>query len=175
MATSSLVRPPSASPIVRSLSKPPVSAHNSRNARVRSRRPETPICRRFCILGAADLLLAMQKVEGSNPFSRLKKYTPLRTLVWEDDDGRAWFTVDQPSTQFASFGVPDVSAIGVELDRKLACLLKALGAEVPLAWGINIVFTDGAYYYLVGRERGGKAGIAKLQTAAQHLYNRVHE
>jgi hypothetical protein len=27
----------------------------------------------FCILGAAGLLLAMQKVEGSNPFSRFHK------------------------------------------------------------------------------------------------------
>lgn len=41
MAASSLVRPPSASPIVRTLSKPPVSAHNSRNARVRSTRPDS--------------------------------------------------------------------------------------------------------------------------------------
>ena len=70
MAASSRVRPPSASLIVRSLSKPPVSAHNSWNASVRSTRPDTPICRHFCILGAADLLLAMQKVEGSNPISR---------------------------------------------------------------------------------------------------------
>jgi hypothetical protein len=31
------------------------------------------ICRHFCILGAADLLLAMQKVEGLNPFSRFEK------------------------------------------------------------------------------------------------------
>ena len=43
------VRPPSASPIVCSLSKPPVSPHNSWNASVRSMQPETPICRRFCI------------------------------------------------------------------------------------------------------------------------------
>jgi hypothetical protein len=73
MATSSPVRPPAASLIVRSLSKPPVSAHNSRNESLRSSRKEAPICRRFCIPGAADLLLAMQKVEGSNPFSRFGK------------------------------------------------------------------------------------------------------
>jgi len=40
---------------------------------VPSTRPDMPICRHLCILGAADLLLAMQKVEGSNPFSRSRK------------------------------------------------------------------------------------------------------
>jgi hypothetical protein len=40
--------------------------------------------------------------------------------------------------------------------------------------GINIDFSDGAYYYLVGQERGSKAAIANLNTAARHLYHRVH-
>lgn len=40
--------------------------------------------------------------------------------------------------------------------------------------GINIVFTDGAYYYLVGQERGSTAAVAKLNAAARHLYQRVH-
>jgi hypothetical protein len=80
MAASSLGRPRSASLIVRSLSKPPVSAHNSWNVSARSTRPETPICRHFWILGAADLLLAMQKVEGSNPFSRFVKSLPLQVF-----------------------------------------------------------------------------------------------
>src|SRR5205809_5190389 len=39
----------------------------------------------------------------------------------------------QPSTQFGSFGVPAVAAVGVELDRKLAALLEALRVEVPMA------------------------------------------
>jgi uncharacterized protein (DUF302 family) len=64
---------------------------------------------------------------------RAMLYAPLRTLIWEDRDGRAWFTVDQPSALFRSFHIPGVSAVGVELDRKLAALLEALGAEVPLA------------------------------------------
>jgi hypothetical protein len=64
---------------------------------------------------------------------RAMLYAPLRTVIWEDDDGLAWFTVDQPSMQFASFGIPEVSAIGVELDRKLAALLEALRVEVPMA------------------------------------------
>jgi Domain of unknown function DUF302 len=60
-------------------------------------------------------------------------YAPLRTVIWEDRDERAWFTVDQPSTQFGSLGIPAVSAVGVELDRKLAALLEALRVEVPMA------------------------------------------
>jgi uncharacterized protein (DUF302 family) len=64
---------------------------------------------------------------------RAMLYAPLRTLIWEDAQKRAWFTVDQPSTQFASFGIRAVSAVGVELDRKLAALLEALRVEVPMA------------------------------------------
>jgi uncharacterized protein (DUF302 family) len=60
-------------------------------------------------------------------------YAPLRTVIWEDGHGRAWFTVEQPSTQFASFGIPAVAAVGVELDRKLAALLEALRVDVPMA------------------------------------------
>lgn len=63
---------------------------------------------------------------------RAMLYAPLRTVIWEDGEGRAWFTVDQPSTQFGSFHIPRVSAVGVELDRKLAALLEALGVEVPM-------------------------------------------
>ncbi len=63
---------------------------------------------------------------------RAMLYAPLRTVIWEDAHERAWFTVEQPSTQFASFGIPAVSAVGVELDRKLAALLEALRVEVPM-------------------------------------------
>ena len=65
--------------------------------------------------------------------ARAMLYAPLRTIIWEDQAGQAWFTVDQPSKQFASFGIPEVSAIGIELDRKLAALLESLRVEVPLA------------------------------------------
>jgi hypothetical protein len=64
---------------------------------------------------------------------RAMLYAPLRTVIWEDARGRAWFTVDQPSTQFGSLGILAVSAVGVELDRKLAALLEALRVEVPMA------------------------------------------
>jgi uncharacterized protein (DUF302 family) len=61
---------------------------------------------------------------------RAMLYAPLRTLIWEDPDRHAWFTADQPSTQFASLGIPEIQAVGEDLDRKLALLLAAL--EVPL-------------------------------------------
>ena len=62
---------------------------------------------------------------------RAMLYAPLHTVIWEDSTGEAWFTADQPSTQFASFGIPEVAKVGVELDRKLAVLLEALGVDVP--------------------------------------------
>src|SRR5205823_5201013 len=37
-------------------------------------------------------------------------YAPLRTLVYEDRDGKTYFAIDQPSTRFASFGHPDIAA-----------------------------------------------------------------
>src|ERR1700739_1324405 len=62
---------------------------------------------------------------------RAMLYAPLRTLIWEDRSGHAWFTADQPSTQFASLGIPEVQTVGEKLDRKLALLLAALEVPVP--------------------------------------------
>jgi uncharacterized protein (DUF302 family) len=64
---------------------------------------------------------------------RAMLYAPLRTVIWEDAGERAWFTIEQPSAQFAGFGIDAVSAVGVELDRKLAALLEALRVEVPMS------------------------------------------
>jgi uncharacterized protein (DUF302 family) len=58
-------------------------------------------------------------------------YAPLHTVIWEDHDGNAWFTADQPSTQFGSFDIPEVATVGRELDAKLARLLEALEVEIP--------------------------------------------
>jgi len=58
-------------------------------------------------------------------------YAPLRTTIYEDHDGRVWFAVDQPSTRFSSFGDPEITAVGVELDGKLADLFTTLGVAVP--------------------------------------------
>ena len=62
---------------------------------------------------------------------RAMMYAPLHTVIWEDHEGKAWFTIDQPSAQFQSFGIPDVAKVGVELDHKVAALLGALSVPVP--------------------------------------------
>jgi Domain of unknown function DUF302 len=64
---------------------------------------------------------------------RAMLYAPLHTVIWEHADGSTWFSVDQPSTQFSSFGIPAVNDVGLDLDRKLARLLDALKVEVPEA------------------------------------------
>jgi uncharacterized protein (DUF302 family) len=60
-------------------------------------------------------------------------YAPLRTAIYETADGTTWFSIDQPSTRFSSFGNPAITEVGVELDHKLAALLEHLGAPVPPA------------------------------------------
>jgi hypothetical protein len=61
---------------------------------------------------------------------------------------------------YASFKVPGIpGAAGYSLG----------GA----AGGINIAFTQGEYYYLVGREGGSPHDVAGLNAAARHLYQRV--
>lgn len=72
-----------------------------------------------------------QKMYRYNPAILL--YAPLRTAIVEDADGVTWFTVDQPSTRFSSFGTPEITSVGAELDRKLATLLALLEAPVPAA------------------------------------------
>jgi len=67
--------------------------------------------------------------------ARAMMYAPLHTVISEDHDGTAWFTVDQPSAQFQSFGITEITQVGIELDRKLAVLLEALAVPVPNALG----------------------------------------
>jgi len=62
---------------------------------------------------------------------RAMLYAPLHTVIWEGHDGKAWFSVDQPSTQFSSLGIPAIDEVGIELDRKLAKLLTVLNVEAP--------------------------------------------
>jgi hypothetical protein len=58
-------------------------------------------------------------------------YAPLRTLIYEDLNGKVHFSIDQPSTRFSSFGNDDVAATGKRLDEKLAGLLAHLALPVP--------------------------------------------
>jgi hypothetical protein len=58
-------------------------------------------------------------------------YAPLRTLIYEDLNGRVHFSIDQPGTRFSSFGNDHIAATGKQLDQKLAALLADLGLPVP--------------------------------------------
>jgi hypothetical protein len=58
---------------------------------------------------------------------------------------------------------------------KVTGIPHAVGFSIGGAGGgINIIFSDGASYYLVGQEAGSTAAIANLNAAARHLYHRVH-
>lgn len=58
-------------------------------------------------------------------------YAPLRTAIYESISGRVQFSIDQPSTKFDSFGNPDITRVGTELDVKVAELLKLMSLPVP--------------------------------------------
>lgn len=58
-------------------------------------------------------------------------YAPLRTSIYEDQKDRVWFSIDQPSTRFASFGDPEIAEVGLDLDSKVANLLKTLDLVAP--------------------------------------------
>jgi hypothetical protein len=55
----------------------------------------------------------------------------MRTVIYEDAAERTHFSIDQPSTRFASFGDPRIAAVGLELDTKLAELLRLMSMPVP--------------------------------------------
>jgi len=58
-------------------------------------------------------------------------YAPLRTAIYEDTQGRAHFSVDQPSSKFASFGDTRIAGVGAQLDAKVARLLQLMSLPVP--------------------------------------------
>ena len=53
-------------------------------------------------------------------------YAPLRVVLYENEDGRAVFEYDRPSSLFGQFGDERVTAVARELDAKLeSVLIKA--------------------------------------------------
>ncbi|WP_433132344.1 hypothetical protein ACQPWW_12765 [Micromonospora sp. CA-240977] len=58
-------------------------------------------------------------------------YAPLRTVVSGLADGKARFSIEQPSCAMGSFGVDAIYAVGAELDHEIATLLRHLGITVP--------------------------------------------
>ena len=61
-------------------------------------------------------------------------YAPLRMLVYGDDNGNAVFTMDQPGPAFGSLGIAEVAAVGKDLDRKVANLLRVVGVDAGQAF-----------------------------------------
>lgn len=60
-------------------------------------------------------------------------HAPLRTVIYVDPAGTTQLAVDQPSVCFASYGHPQITAVGEHLDALLAQLLTQLGAPIPAA------------------------------------------
>ena len=56
-------------------------------------------------------------------------YAPLRMLIYSDANGNGVFTMDQPGPAFGSLGIAEVAAVGKDLDRKVANLLRVVGVE----------------------------------------------
>jgi hypothetical protein len=62
-------------------------------------------------------------------------YAPMRTAIYQDAAGRTQLSIDQPSTRYASFGDPRIAVVGLDLDTKLAALLRVLAWPVPSELG----------------------------------------
>jgi uncharacterized protein (DUF302 family) len=62
-------------------------------------------------------------------------YAPLRVLVYSDPGDNAVFTIDQPSSAFASLGIAEVAEVGLGLDRKVANLLRVIGVDPGRSFG----------------------------------------
>ena len=58
-------------------------------------------------------------------------YAPLRTAIYEVTVGHTQLSIDQPSSKFASFGDPRIAEVGVQLDGKVAELLRHMSLPVP--------------------------------------------
>jgi hypothetical protein len=56
-------------------------------------------------------------------------YVPLRILIRDDTNGDAIFTLDQPSTVLAGLDNSEITAVGRELDQKVAHLLDVIGVD----------------------------------------------
>lgn len=65
-------------------------------------------------------------------------YAPLRTTIHEDRYGITRFSIDRPSTRFASFGEPDITTVGLELDQKVVNLLRVLDVPLPATFAAGL-------------------------------------
>ena len=54
-------------------------------------------------------------------------YAPLRIVLFENDQGRAIFEYDKPSSLFGQFGIEEVTKVARELDEALQSVLLRAG------------------------------------------------
>ena len=59
---------------------------------------------------------------------RASLYAPLRIILYEDDQGRAMFEYDKPSSLFGQFGDDQVTVVAQELDQTLESILFRAGS-----------------------------------------------
>jgi hypothetical protein len=82
-------------------------------------------------------------------------------------DALAFYVAEFKAPAAASFA-------GAYAPLKVSGIPGAVGYSLGgAAGGINIAFSDGAYYYLVGRDGDNPKAIASLIAAAQHLYHQL--
>ena len=86
---------------------------------------DTAVCTSY-LMGNHTIAERMYRFEPS-----VLLYAPLHTAVWGEPEGPGYFTFERPSDQFGSYGNPEISAVGRELDQKFAALLEHLGLPVP--------------------------------------------
>jgi hypothetical protein len=55
-------------------------------------------------------------------------------LMADDLDGDVVFSIDKPSTPFGSLGVEAITAVGQDLDRQVAALLRVIGVDADAAF-----------------------------------------
>jgi hypothetical protein len=58
-------------------------------------------------------------------------HAPLRVVICADENGDTQFVIDRPSDLFASYGRPEITEVGHELDSLVSALLVRLGVEIP--------------------------------------------
>ena len=56
---------------------------------------------------------------------RASLYSPLRVLLYEDEQARTCLEYDTPSSIFGQFGHAEITAVAVTLDQKLEALMAA--------------------------------------------------
>jgi uncharacterized protein (DUF302 family) len=74
-----------------------------------------------CLVGNPLIALQMTQLD-----IRASLYSPLRVLLYENEDGKTRLEYDKPSTLFGQFGNAEIATVAAMLDRKLEALAAAV-------------------------------------------------